>query len=210
MDTINRTYRNIDIAVDYQAEQVALLTSRLKKLKISSNQHPAHSSTRDSRLPDTKRQHHTASSRENAASALNSERSTHKLKAALLSVRPQPLLNTNAATASAAPLAFTTRQKPLVKGDLQHPGLDFDLEPSDSTAWNPAAFDESQSHDIGPRRRGGRNYGTSAKIKKTPNSSPSSANMQSPAPSFDWGPLPVVAPGKGLPFGFSKLPSSFK
>lgn len=216
MDTINRTYHNIDIAINYQADQVALLTFRLKQLESPSNKLSSHPSTRDSRLPDLKRPYSTPQSvLSAAANALNGERSAAKLKSALLSVRQQPLLNTTAVMAPAAPIAFTPPKKPLVEGEPQSPSLWFNLElfsPSEfveSPAWNPAAFDESQPHDLGPRRRGGRKHGFA---KKTPNSSPSpSISAHSPAAAgFDWGPLPTVAPKKSLPFGFSTSPSPSK
>jgi nucleoporin NUP159 len=216
LDTINRTYRNIDIAVSYQAERVDLLTSRLKQLKLPSNQFSFRAFTRDNRLPDVKRSYSRSPSiLKAAANALNGERSAAKLKSALLSVRQQPLLNTTATIAPAAPIAFNTPRKTFAKTEPESPSIGFNSvpfspsEPEQSPAWNSVTFDEPQPHDLGPRRRGGRKHGFA---KKTPVSSPSpSASAQSPpAPSFDWGPLPTVAPKKGLPFGFNKSPSPSK
>ncbi|KAF7299422.1 hypothetical protein MIND_00892000 [Mycena indigotica] len=45
------------------------------------------------------------------AAALNAERSAHKLKRALLGIRKQPLLNTQAASATPPPLSFQTPQR---------------------------------------------------------------------------------------------------
>lgn len=211
MDTINRTYRNIDIAVNYQAEQVALLTTRLKKLKVSSNKQLSHLSTRDSRLPDAKRPYKPPQSVINSATnALNGEIAAQKLKQALPSVRQQPLLNTQAVTAPAPPIVFTTPKKLIVKAEPQTPNLGFDIPPfPPSDAWKPAAFAESQLNESGPQRRLAKNsYSSNIKLKRTPVSSPSPpSSSQSPPVSFDWGPLPVIAPKKGLPFGFAKSSS---
>ncbi|KAH9068189.1 hypothetical protein EDB83DRAFT_2593303 [Lactarius deliciosus] len=49
------------------------------------------------------------------AAALNAEQSAHRLKEALLPVRTEPLLNTQAAHAKPAPRAFDTPQKPTCK-----------------------------------------------------------------------------------------------
>ncbi|KIM84780.1 hypothetical protein PILCRDRAFT_817577 [Piloderma croceum F 1598] len=211
LDTINRTYRNIDIAVNYQAEQVALLTARLKKLKISSNKHSSHLSTRDSRLPDARRPYKPPQSVINSATnALNGEIAAHKLKHALPFVRRQPLLNTQAVTAPAPPIAFTTPKKPIVKAEPQTANLGFDMAPfPPSDAWKPAAFAESQLNESGPQRRSAKSsHASTIKLKRTPVSSPSPpSSTQSPPVSFDWGPLPVIAPKKGLPFGFAKSSS---
>lgn len=217
LDTINRTYRNIDIAVEHQAQQVAQLNSRFKKLKVSSAQLSLSSSTRDNRLPDQRRPHSSTSSvMVNAANALNGERAAARLKQALLSTRREPLLNTKAATAPAAPAVFTTPQKLIVKAEPQSPDLSLGLESlSSSQPWNPAPFDESPSHDLGPRRRAGvgsNRHGPSPKLKRTPTTSPSPSGFgqSPPAASFDWGPLPTVVKAKGLPFGFAKSTSPAK
>ncbi|KAH9057850.1 hypothetical protein EDB87DRAFT_1685812 [Lactarius vividus] len=46
------------------------------------------------------------------AAALNAEQSVHRLKEALLTVRTEPLLNTQAAYAKPTPLVFDTLQPP--------------------------------------------------------------------------------------------------
>lgn len=217
MDTINRTYRNIDIAIDYQAQQVALMTSRLKKLKMPPNQFSSHPLNRDKRLPDPKgKPNKPLYLTRPACDALNSERSAHKLKVALLSVREQPLLNTIAAVAPAAPLAFITPTKPLTK--VQSPSFNFDLEPyplPESAllpTFNSTAFDESQLQGTDRRAahlgvgRGKNHHAPSVKSKRY-NPSLASAASPPPAANFDWGPLPVIPQKTGLPFGFSKSPS---
>jgi len=214
LDTINRTYRNIDIAVNFQAEQVALLTARLKKLKISSNKQSSHLPTRDSRLPDARRPYKPPQSVINTATnALNGEIAAQKFKHALLSIHRQPLLNTQAVTAPAPPIAFTTPKKPITKAEPQTPNLEFDIAPfPPSDAWKPAAFAELHPNESGPQRRSGKpSHASTIKLKRTPVSSPSpSSSVQSPPVSFDWGPLPVIAPKKGLPFGFAKSSSPSK
>lgn len=221
MDIINRTYRNIDIAVDHQAQQVTQLTSRLKKLKLSSNQQLLIQFTRDNRLPDPKRPYNpTPSVVINAVNALNGEVSAQRLKRALLSVRQQPLLNTKA-IATSAPLAFNTPQKQLVKSEPRSPILGPGLQlaspsPSmQSPAWNPMPFDDSPLHELSPRRREKAHKSPySHRLRKDSNVSPSASASPStrypPTPSFDWGPLPVIAPAKELPFSFSKSPASSK
>ena len=199
------------MAIDFQVEQVAILTSRLKKLNTSLNRPSSHLLTRDSRLPNARRPYSSFSYGQlTATNALNGERSAHKLKLALLSVRQQPLLNRNATTAPAAPLAFTTPTK-LVKAGPQSPSLGFDLKPfstsetAQSLAFNPGALDGAP-HDMGMRRRAG-SRGTT-KGNRSPNSGIFSTSVPSPpAPPFDWGTLPIIPQKKSLPFGFSMSPS---
>jgi len=143
LDIVNRTYRNIDIAADYQAQQVNQLATRLKKLKLTSNHQLLTPFARDSRLPDPKRPYNpTPSGVINAVNALNGEVSAQRLKRALLSVRQQPLLNTTAVT-TPAPLAFNTPQKPPIKSEFQTPIVGSGLQSSSA----------SVQHELGPRRR---------------------------------------------------------
>lgn len=223
LDIVNRTYRNIDIAAEHQAQQVIQLTSRLKILKLPSNQQSSTLFTRDKRLPDPKRPYnYTPSVVINAVNALNGEVSAQRLKRALLSVRQQPLLNRKATTTStSAPFAFNTPQKSAVKFEHQSPVLGSGLSLSSLSpslqppVWNSTPFAESPSHELGPRRREKAHKSPySHKLKRDPNISPSvsasSSPCNPPTPSFDWGPLPVVAPAKELPFSFSKLTTPSK
>lgn len=200
LDIVNRTYRNIDIAADYQAQQVNQLTTRLKKLKLSSNHQLLTPFARDSRLPDPKRPYNpTPSGVINAVNALNGEVSAQRLKRALLSVRQQPLLNTTAVTTS-APLAFNTPQKPPIKSEFQTPIVGSGLQSSSA----------SVQHELGPRRREKAHKSFYPhRLRRDPNVSPSayasSSTCYPPTPSFDWGPIPVITPTKDLPFSFSKL-----
>ncbi|KAF7773390.1 hypothetical protein Agabi119p4_5557 [Agaricus bisporus var. burnettii] len=111
LDVINRTYRNIDMAIQQQNDEMEKLAGRVSKLKIGSQNSP--SGSRDIRLPDRQRRGiaispHVAVT---TAAALNAERSAYKLKKALLKVRKEPILNVRAASAPRPPSAFETPQK---------------------------------------------------------------------------------------------------
>lgn len=119
LDTINRTYRNIDMAIEQEEEDVANLTDRLAKLETSSSASPFIStySTRDKRLPERSRRvgrEVTPNIAASTAAALNAEHSAQKLKRALLSTRKEPLLNTKAVDASPPERELHTPRKPLL------------------------------------------------------------------------------------------------
>lgn len=119
LDTINRTYRNIAIAIEQQTDDINRLATMISKINIadtaalSSNQSPL--LQRDSRLPDLpvlrKPINITPNVAVTTAAALNAERSAQRLKRALLAVRKEPLLNTKVATAPSAPLSFKSPSK---------------------------------------------------------------------------------------------------
>ncbi|KAJ7183117.1 hypothetical protein C8R46DRAFT_1307063 [Mycena filopes] len=203
LDTLNRTFRNMDIALDNQTSDVEKLTARVAKLNMKTGSRNGHAtSTRDARLPDPiSRQRpfnvtpHIAVT---TAAALNAERSAHKLKRALLSVRKEPLLNTQAASAPPAPVAFNTPKSAFGTGlGLGVPvtplrGLSFGSSPSPSPM---PGFDFPEDNfnpsPPPPARRGAGGGGktrmsNSVPLKRTgiPSATPS------PPPSFDWGPLP--------------------
>ncbi|KAF5391761.1 hypothetical protein D9757_001746 [Collybiopsis confluens] len=99
LDTIHRTYRNIDIALQQQTDEVEQLNTRLMKLNLSAPPR-GDPGTRDPRLPTF-----TPHSRPSiitpdvavtTAAALNAERSAQKLKTMLLKARKEPLLNVKA------------------------------------------------------------------------------------------------------------------
>lgn len=200
LDTINRTYRNIDLAIQQQANDVAQLTSRVSKLKLTT---PLKASTRDPRLPDpvSRRPYNvTPHVAVTTAAALNAERSAQKLKRALLAVRKEPLLNTKAAVAPPAPLAFNTPQKASpAAGDF---GFNAPLTmPLFSTAspepaqqipvpdWTLPEDNFNPSPPPSSRRGAGagmRKHGSiplPAKKNSLPGATPS-------PPAFNWGPLP--------------------
>ncbi|KAJ7671645.1 hypothetical protein DFH06DRAFT_121173 [Mycena polygramma] len=198
LDTLNRTFRNMDIALDNQTGDVEKLAARVAKLNMKTGQRNSRApGARDARLPDpVTRQRpfnvtpHVAVT---TAAALNAERSAHKLKRALLTVRKEPLLNTQAASAPPAPLAFKTPQRSGVGLGL---GL---VGPSTPTRGAPAmpGFDFPEEDNFNPSpppavRRGAGGSGktrlsNSVPLKRSPGYATSAP---SPPPSFDWGPLP--------------------
>ncbi|KAF5370453.1 hypothetical protein D9615_009738 [Tricholomella constricta] len=214
LDTINRTYRNIDLAIQQQSADVALLKRRISKLHLSTpskSLSPGSSSrsstpARDARLPDPAARPYnvTPNVAITTAAALNAERAAHKLKRALLAVRKEPLLNTRAASASPAPLSFGTPQK---SSPSPPPTTDFfkfppstPLFPTTPTptegppppAWNVPPDDSSFSPSSSPPA--GRR-GATAGMKKhniIPLKKNAGGATPPPPPStFSWGPLPT-------------------
>ncbi|KAJ7178860.1 hypothetical protein C8R43DRAFT_1057293 [Mycena crocata] len=208
LDTLNRTFRNMDIALDNQTSDVEKLTARIAKLNVKAG--PRNGHARDARLPDpVSRQRpfnvtpHVAVT---TAAALNAERSAHKLKRALLSVRKEPLLNTQAASAPPPPLAFNTPQKATFgpgsgMGGFNTPMKGFALglsAPGPSTPpqqLSMAGFDfpEDNFNPSPPPavRRGAGGSGKTRISNSVPlKRSPGQPALPSTPPSFDWGPLP--------------------
>ncbi|KAJ7242761.1 hypothetical protein B0H12DRAFT_843564 [Mycena haematopus] len=192
LDTLNRTFRNMDIALDNQTSDVQRLAARVAKLDMKGRQRDGRAaSTRDARLPDpVTRQRpnnvtpHVAVT---TAAALNAERSAHKLKRALLSVRKEPLLNTQAASAPPAPLAFKTPQRQglglglgLGEATPQSTMLGFDF-PEDTFNPSPPPAVRRGAGGSGKTR-----ISASVPLKRNP----AGYSTPSPPPSFDWGPLP--------------------
>ncbi|KAF4596430.1 hypothetical protein EYR40_007876 [Pleurotus pulmonarius] len=187
--TAHRTFKNIDIAIQQQARDIADLSSRLAKLDISSLQSVTATNS-GSRYGGTRRSFNvTPNVAVTTAAALNSERSTQRLKNRLLSLRSEPLMNTKSLTAAKPPVAFSTPGKPAAP-PVQSPSMNFDL---------PAAFPSSPSPSpAGPSSRRGAAFSSkhlkSATLKKT-FSSPD--HQHSPPPPSDfWGPLPSFFPLK--------------
>ncbi|KAF9526360.1 hypothetical protein CPB83DRAFT_857976 [Crepidotus variabilis] len=124
LDTINRTYRNIDIAIEQQTDDVNRLGTRVSKISIADAQAASAASAalllqRDSRLPDLpssplslrKPINVTPNVAVTTAAALNAEHSAARLKKALLAVRKQPLLNDKVTREPTAPTSFTSPSK---------------------------------------------------------------------------------------------------
>lgn len=181
---------------------------------------------RDARLPDPSRRpiNVTPHIAVTTAAALNAERSAQKLKRALLAVRKEPLLNTKAAVAPAAPVAFSTPGRPSGKAALSFntplkiEGSLFGASPSTPpdvppiTDWdlpedrfNPTTPTTSSRRGGG----GGKHHDGAGFFRKAPTPSPSGSPAPPPAPSFDWGPLPSFTnkPPATIAKGF--LPISF-
>lgn len=195
----------MDIALDNQTSDVEKLAARVAKLNMKSSRSGHATSARDPRLPDpVSRQRpfnvtpHVAVT---TAAALNAERSAHKLKRALLSVRKEPLLNTQAASAPPAPVAFNTPKSGFgidlgLGGVPITPirGLSFGSPGAQTPPMAGFDFPEDNFNPSPPppMRRGAGGGGGKSRIsnsvplKRTgiPSATPS------PPPSFDWGPLP--------------------
>lgn len=230
IDTLNRAYRNIEVAVSQQAHQVSRLSSRVAKLDIHSVRSPGRSSL-SKRSPEDVTS--TASQRTvqvtpniaaATAAALNAERAAQRLKTALLSVRKQPLLNTQALHAPPPPSAFA---EPPEKQEWTPPPPSFfqsqasastssvASSPSkplgsvpDTSTWSlpPFQLPESSESPASPSRSHNREAGTSpsllrqrggaTKMHQKPLQPKKSTTTPVPPPpaNFSWGPLPGVVP----------------
>lgn len=190
LDTINRTSRNINIAIRQQSGDITALSSRIAKLNLEGGS-PSSTSSR-ARERDIVRRPldvtpHVAST---TAAALNAEQAAHRLKEALLAVRTEPLLNKQAANARPALRAFDTPQKPDV--DLASSGgsLDGGLLSTPSTLSRHNVQD-SAGRGVSPlpgRRGTQKHHAKSVPLKSTPTAGTTTK------PSFDWGPLPGIKP----------------
>ena len=217
LDTINRTYRNIDVALQQQVDDVIQLAARISKLTIKNpgtlkSQHPA----RDARLPDavvSRRPYNvTPHVAVTTAAALNAERSAHKLKRALLAARKEPLLNTKAATAPLPPSGFKSPQKA-----LSMPNSSIGFSAPIRTSLFPTA-QESQAHSTpvpppdwtlpednfnpstppAARRGAGvaKRQHMSVPLKRSAGNTSPAASPPAAA-KFEWGPLPVFEQAQG-------------
>ena len=214
MDTVNRTYRNIDIAIGQQADEVAQLASRISKLKLDGPL--KHEDTLATpRLPDsvTGRPYNvTPAVAVTTAAALNAERSAHKLKRALLAARKEPLLNNNAATATPPPIAFKTPAKIPFGTSVPDPifttpikGPLFSTSPQDQAPIPDWALPKDDKFDpsAGPpslpagRRGAMKKERMSGLLKKSwQNPMPGLISTSSSPPAgFSWGPLPTFNRG---------------
>ncbi|KIJ66805.1 hypothetical protein HYDPIDRAFT_186428 [Hydnomerulius pinastri MD-312] len=217
LDTVSRTFRNIDIAIDQQKQDVSKLRFRMSKLDISSEG----ASARDKLIGSTSKRplNVTPNVAVTTAAALNAERSAQRLKRALLAARTQPLLNTKAAAAAAPPpTSFQTPQKAVrVKTEAITPNAPFSLPttpmmsfPTSIPAWTPptptpSEFGDSASHGISPsRNRGGHRHPHPIVSKKI--ASPGSATQGSP---FEWKPVEPMKPISSLPFAIRPAGSNY-
>ena len=193
LDTVNRTSRNINLAIRQQSVDISTLSSRIAKLNIEGGSPlstPSRTRERDIVRRPLDVTPHVAST---TAAALNAEQTAHRLKEALLAVRSQPLLNTQAASARPALRACDTPQKP-----------DADLGSSAgslgggsfSTPFTPSTLNRSESVGKGaspPVSLGRRGTAQKYHAKSVPLKSTPTAGTP-PKPTFDWGPLPGIKP----------------
>jgi nucleoporin NUP159 len=206
LDTVNRTFRNIDIAIKQQSGDVDKIQQRMSKLDLSSNV----IGPRDKRISESSVKKPPTVIPDVAvttAAALNAERSAQKLKRALLAARKEPLLG-KAASHTAPPTSFLTPGRPTVKSAPETPtptgilSLATIALPAFTPGWSPETsvnYDDSPSYGVSSRRphrtpRHGSSAKSAAMLKQ-------SENLESPTPapklaavSFDWGPLPTATP----------------
>ncbi|KAJ3867398.1 hypothetical protein EV359DRAFT_78647 [Lentinula novae-zelandiae] len=197
LDTIHRTYRNIDIALQQQTDEVAQLSARFLKLNVAASTYNS-PATRDPRLPSFSPRSRpsilTPDVAVTTAAALNAERSAHRLKTMLLKARKEPLLNVKAkelvASGEKVPIVYTTPKLssgfPSMNSGV---GIQFDTpiihgplfagvaQPSspDIGKWDTLSFPEDNFHPSTPSssggRRGGppqRKHGPAPSVKKSP------------------------------------------
>ncbi len=122
------------------------------------------------------------------AAALNAEQSAHRLKEALLAVRTEPLLNTQAAHAKPVPRAFDTPQKPSVDPTPSAASTGTKLFTSPFSLPPISAGTGSSSTPPGRRGNAQKYHSKSVPLKSAP------TGATPPKPSFDWGPLPGIKP----------------
>lgn len=214
LDTVNRIYRNIDVAIEVQAEQIAKLVSRIAKLDVDDLDTALHGTPSPRRKPAGKgnaflvlgdhdgdeeppsRPQVTPSVAASTAAALNAEQSAMRLKNAFLSARKTPLLNTQASQLSKHVLTLDeiTRQNFPVGnagstgGGLPAP-LDLSLSPLETS---------TPEQD---QRRPARHFTHARPVKLGKAHSPLPPSVV----SFDWGPLPKAQPVSALPFEIKPL-----
>ena len=208
LDTINRTYRNIGIAVAQQAEDVSRIAERLSNLDLKSVQ-PNRTAMDFKSSPSKRNADVTPNVAATTAAALNAERAAQKLKSALSRVRKQPLLNQQAASAPSPPSDFIGAQKANQAQDI--PTGEFRV---DSSSWNSGlpstpgqphtsargrppfqgpdgSSSPSPSHGHGARHF---KHQKPVALKKSPGATVTTTTP----PGFTWGPLPGVTPMKTL------------
>ncbi|TFK27125.1 hypothetical protein FA15DRAFT_692647 [Coprinopsis marcescibilis] len=229
LDVVNRTFRNIELAIAQQAGDVSDLATRVAKLNMNEKPGPAAPMTpvRDSRLPDPiRRQPYNVTPNVAAvtAAALNAERSAQRLKKALLAARKEPLLNVQVTKAAPPPVAFSTPfstpKKPNTAESLSNVAAiplnlsGFVFTPPPTTPQNslsnwelPADDDFSPTQHAAGNRRGAtvpKKHGT-VTLKRTLGTTPPPADL-----AFVWGELPTFnhTPVTSLVANFKKTESS--
>lgn len=218
LDTVNRTYRNIDIAIQQERDAIDGLAQRLSKIDLNTMRSP--SPQRDARLPKPPSRPHAIvpHAAVTTAAALNAERSAQKLKHVLLGLRKEPLLNQPKANVPTPPVAFLSASQAsgsakdvvVFNTPIKIEGPLFGKSGSiDSNSFGTGfefPDDDNSFHLSTPVPTGRRGAGGGKKhgggfFKK----SPSAAATPPKVPSFDWGPLPAFDYGKSAGSGGSPL-----
>ncbi|CAE6461463.1 unnamed protein product [Rhizoctonia solani] len=92
IDTINRTMRNIDSALSQKSDEIAALTAKMDRMKLKAPRRKASTNAAPLAIPPAENEKIKLAS----ATALNMERSSIRLKNALLQTRTETPLNTTA------------------------------------------------------------------------------------------------------------------
>ncbi|KAH9954247.1 hypothetical protein BGW80DRAFT_1467905 [Lactifluus volemus] len=187
-----RTPRPGHLAIGQQTTDVSTLSIRIAKLipRIGSGS-PSTTPPRAHERELVRRPldvtPHVAST---TAAALNAEQAAHRFKDALLSVRTEPLRNTQAVHASSAPQVYDTPQK--LGTSLASKGgsgglfsMSFTLPPLNIVASTNTAA--SPPWSLGRRATPPKHHAKSVPLKSTPTSTVGVA-------AFDWGPLLAIKP----------------
>ncbi|KAI6039592.1 hypothetical protein EDC04DRAFT_2684462 [Pisolithus marmoratus] len=218
IDTINRTLRNIDLAIDQQQCEVDELRRRISTLNINPTSDGVLlplSREKSQAVSQTKRPWNvTPNVAASTAAALNAERAAQKLKRALLTSRDSPLLNSRAKVTTSKLTSFQTPKKagtvkpepktPAPAGDLfSFPPTPMMPHPPVFPTWSPVSpsgiGDSPSQNTLPSRHRGGtKHHQKPIALKKNPSSFP--AGAMSGAPSFDWGPVQPIKPMTALAF----------
>ncbi|PIL29894.1 transporter [Ganoderma sinense ZZ0214-1] len=217
LDTINRTYRNIDAAIEQEEDDLANLAERIAQLELTTTQFSSSASARDRRLPDRNNQRVgrevTPNIAASTAAALNAERSAQKLKKALLSARKQPLLNTKAV--DAIPQERGGKGQKALQPDFSlnaemafAAGLNSGITASTSGGepstpqwsapprWSLPAFNIDLNTSPTSGLSGGRSRGQREKQHAKPIQMNQGVKSTLPPPpaGFSWGPVPIIQP----------------
>ncbi|KAL5526008.1 hypothetical protein ACEPAG_7346 [Sanghuangporus baumii] len=213
LDTVTRIYRNIDVAIEAESEQIETLASRIAKINIDDLDMALHgtpsprrrriengsrslsqSDDKDDDREPTSRPQVTPFIAASTAAALNAERSAMRLKNALLNARKTPLLNTQASQPG---------RRVLTLDDLMRQGSGIgnastlsELPAELGLSSDPLGTPEQEDTGSESQRRPPRHFAHAKPVKL--------GKTQSPVPSsiaaFSWGPVPKANPVSSLPF----------
>lgn len=219
IDTINRTLRNIDLAISQQQREVDELLRRVSALNINPGSDGVSSSSREkcekyAVVPQTKRPWNvTPNVAASTAAALNAERAAQKLKRALLASRDSPLLNSKAKVTTPKLMSFQTPPKAsAAKPETETvapasgpflPATPMMTLPPALPTWSltpPSDIGDSPLQNTLPSRHRGstKHHQKPIALKKNTSSFPTSATA-GPL-SFDWGPVQPIKPMTSLAF----------
>ena len=201
LDTINRTYRNIDVAIEMQLQQIAELNDRVSKLNlktlqsrgtshlVSANGHGSGLNA-DTGVPPSSgrfRTEVTSSIAASTAAALNAERSAMRLKLALARNRTTPLINRRAVDLPSGRVP-NLAQKSIVQD-----------EPFSPCAFSPNSSPSSaETSPTNQRQIYGRTTRHSVHAK-APQLGRTHQKVPSDIANFSFGPLPGAKPMECLP-----------